>query len=80
MPEIMDGHNIADFIDADILQRLDELEREEEEAAATAQAADEDEDMSDQVPPQDTYPNQINFVNFCSWSKFCMHTFLKLDF
>ncbi|CAM6009240.1 unnamed protein product [Sphagnum balticum] len=48
MPEIMDGHNIADFIDADILQRLDELEREEEEAAATAQAADEDEDMSDQ--------------------------------
>ncbi len=51
MPEIMDGHNIADFIDADILQRLDELEREEEEAAATAQAADEDEDMSDQVPP-----------------------------
>jgi nucleolar GTP-binding protein len=80
MPEIMDGHNIADFIDADILQRLDELEREEEEAAATAQAADEDEDMSDQVPPQDTYPNQISFVDFCSWSKFCMHTFLKLDF
>eukprot|EP00898_Chlorokybus_atmophyticus_P007423 jgi/Chlat1/7682/Chrsp64S07148 len=30
MPEVIDGHNIADFIDADILQRLEELEREEE--------------------------------------------------
>ena len=26
----MDGKNIADFVDADILQRLEELEREEE--------------------------------------------------
>eukprot|EP01050_Picozoa_sp_SAG11_P043382 SAG11_NODE_20499_length_444_cov_0.597101_1_plen_114_part_01 len=30
VPEIMDGKNIADFIDPDILQRLEELEREEE--------------------------------------------------
>lgn len=30
VPEIMDGKNIADFVDADILQRLEELEREEE--------------------------------------------------
>ncbi|XP_020111524.1 nucleolar GTP-binding protein 1 [Ananas comosus] len=29
MPEIVDGHNIADFVDPDILQRLEELEREE---------------------------------------------------
>lgn len=29
MPEIMDGHNVYDFIDPDILQRLEELEREE---------------------------------------------------
>ncbi|XP_010243461.1 PREDICTED: nucleolar GTP-binding protein 1-like [Nelumbo nucifera] len=29
MPEIIDGHNVADFIDPDILQRLEELEREE---------------------------------------------------
>ncbi|XP_020583932.1 nucleolar GTP-binding protein 1-like [Phalaenopsis equestris] len=29
MPEILDGHNIYDFVDPDILQRLEELEREE---------------------------------------------------
>jgi len=48
VPEIMDGHNIADFVDADILQRLDELEREEDERAAAAEGMEEDEDMSDQ--------------------------------
>jgi len=30
VPEIIEGHNIADFIDPDILARLEELEREEE--------------------------------------------------
>lgn len=30
MPEIVDGRNIADFVDPDILKRLEELEREEE--------------------------------------------------
>jgi len=30
MPEIMDGKNILDFIDPDILEKLDELEKEEE--------------------------------------------------
>lgn len=29
MPEIMDGHNVYDFVDPDILQRLEELEQEE---------------------------------------------------
>ncbi|PHT43480.1 Nucleolar GTP-binding protein 1 [Capsicum baccatum] len=29
MPEILDGHNVNDFVDPDILQRLEELEREE---------------------------------------------------
>ncbi|CAH9136857.1 unnamed protein product [Cuscuta epithymum] len=29
MPEILDGHNVFDFIDPDILQRLEELEKEE---------------------------------------------------
>ncbi|KAI8023689.1 Nucleolar GTP-binding protein 1 [Camellia lanceoleosa] len=29
MPEIFDGHNVYDFIDPNILQRLEELEREE---------------------------------------------------
>ncbi|CAA0805713.1 Nucleolar GTP-binding protein 1 [Striga hermonthica] len=27
IPEILDGHNVSDFIDADILRRLEELER-----------------------------------------------------
>ena len=34
MPEILDGHNVADFIDPDILEKLDELEREEERLTA----------------------------------------------
>ncbi|XP_062014889.1 nucleolar GTP-binding protein 1-like [Rosa rugosa] len=29
MPEILDGHNVFDFVDPDILNRLEELEREE---------------------------------------------------
>ncbi|ONK70836.1 uncharacterized protein A4U43_C04F2030 [Asparagus officinalis] len=29
MPEILDGHNVYDFVDPDILQRLEELEHEE---------------------------------------------------
>eukprot|EP00245_Coleochaete_scutata_P007813 TRINITY_DN23583_c0_g1_i1.p1 TRINITY_DN23583_c0_g1~~TRINITY_DN23583_c0_g1_i1.p1 ORF type:complete len:671 (+),score=183.77 TRINITY_DN23583_c0_g1_i1:122-2134(+) len=45
IPEIMDGHNIADFIDPDIMLRLEELEREEE-ARDAAEGAEEDE-MSD---------------------------------
>jgi len=32
IPEFMDGFNIADFVDPDILKRLEELEREEEAA------------------------------------------------
>lgn len=30
IPEIMDGKNIADFVDKDILIKLEALEREEE--------------------------------------------------
>lgn len=30
MPEIIDGKNVADFIDSDIMQRLEELEKEED--------------------------------------------------
>ncbi|OEL30789.1 Nucleolar GTP-binding protein 1 [Dichanthelium oligosanthes] len=29
LPEILDGHNVADFLDPDILERCEELEREE---------------------------------------------------
>lgn len=34
IPEIMDGKNVADFIDPDILEKLEALEREEEKLAA----------------------------------------------
>ena len=34
MPEIMDGKNVADFIDADIEEKLEALEREEEKLQA----------------------------------------------
>lgn len=30
VPEIMDGKNIADFVDKDILEKLNALEKEEE--------------------------------------------------
>jgi nucleolar GTP-binding protein len=39
IPEIMDGKNIADYCDADIMQRLEELEREEDQIIAELQAA-----------------------------------------
>ena len=36
VPEIMDGKNIADFVDADILEKLAMLEQEEDEMFANA--------------------------------------------
>ncbi|KAG8653076.1 nucleolar GTP-binding protein 1 [Manihot esculenta] len=41
LPEILDGHNVYDFIDPDILQRLEELEQEE----GIRQAEEENEDF-----------------------------------
>ncbi|KAI0066176.1 GTP binding protein 4 [Artomyces pyxidatus] len=46
IPEIMDGKNIADFIDTDIAEKLDALEREEEKLEAEG-FYDDDEDMFD---------------------------------
>ncbi|KAH7447665.1 hypothetical protein KP509_01G116000 [Ceratopteris richardii] len=52
MPEILDGHNIADFIDPDILQRLEELEQEE--GLREAKEAEEGSDMSeDELDPEE---------------------------
>ncbi len=48
MPEIMDGKNIADFIDADILAKLDELEAEEERRVAAGEY-DEAEDTPEAI-------------------------------
>lgn len=44
MPEIMDGKNIADFIDPDIMEKLESLEREEEKLQAEG-FYDDEEDM-----------------------------------
>lgn len=41
IPEIVDGRNVADFVDADIDARLAELEAEEEEMERTAEVEDE---------------------------------------
>ncbi|KAH7888986.1 P-loop containing nucleoside triphosphate hydrolase protein [Phlebopus sp. FC_14] len=46
MPEIMDGKNIADFIDPDIAEKLEALEREEEKLEADG-FYESDEDMFD---------------------------------
>ena len=47
IPEILDGKNIADYIDPDIMKRLEELEREEEmrEAAGVYDSEPEDEEI-----------------------------------
>jgi len=49
IPEIMDGHNILDFVDPDIEAKLAELEREEDQRIQLAelQAAEQDNDMDD---------------------------------
>ena len=47
IPEIMDGKNIADFIDPEIEAKLDELEREEEERAQLAALEAEADPMED---------------------------------
>ena len=38
MPEIVDGHNVLDFVDPDIEARLEALEREEDGALAAIAA------------------------------------------
>lgn len=47
IPEIINGKNIADYVDTDILERLEELEREEElkEAAGEYDSEQEDEEV-----------------------------------
>lgn len=51
VPEIMDGQNIADFVDADILQKLNALEKEEEllEQQQQDKMEESDEQLSDDM-------------------------------
>ena len=44
IPEIIDGKNVADFVDPEILKKLDELEKEEEQIMAELDAAKMGED------------------------------------
>ena len=54
IPEIMDGKNIADFLDEDIEEKLAELEREEEELlAAELEAAESRMEEGDFLSPED---------------------------
>jgi nucleolar GTP-binding protein len=46
VPEFMDGKNIADFVDEDILKKLEELEREEEQIMAEQAAGKMDDEES----------------------------------
>ncbi|GAA5821527.1 hypothetical protein JCM10212_000136 [Sporobolomyces blumeae] len=48
IPEIQDGKNVADFIDPDILAKLEELEEEEERLEKAGFYDDESEDDSDE--------------------------------
>lgn len=45
-PEFMDGKNIADYVDADILEKLEQLEKEEEQMTGIL---DNNEDMESEV-------------------------------
>nr|XP_019828887.1 PREDICTED: nucleolar GTP-binding protein 1 isoform X2 [Bos indicus] len=51
IPEIWEGHNIADYIDPDIMQKLEELEKEEELRTAAgeydSESESEDEEMAE---------------------------------
>jgi len=48
VPEIMDGKNISDFVDADILQKLDALEKEEEALVQQASLMEDSESDIDE--------------------------------
>jgi nucleolar GTP-binding protein len=47
IPEIMDGHNVADFIDPEIAASLDALEREEEELVSKGVYKSDDEEVDE---------------------------------
>ncbi len=53
IPEIMDGKNVADFIDPDIEARLDELEREEAELEAKDAEEREEGDMESDLDDEE---------------------------
>nr|KAF6431314.1 GTP binding protein 4 [Rousettus aegyptiacus] len=49
IPEIWEGHNVADYIDPDIMQKLEELEKEEELRAAAGEYDSEPESDDEEM-------------------------------
>jgi nucleolar GTP-binding protein len=54
IPEIMDGHNVIDFVDPDIEKRLEELEKEEELLLAEDSLRDDKQVLAKWKDTQDT--------------------------
>ncbi|KIL58634.1 hypothetical protein M378DRAFT_311322 [Amanita muscaria Koide BX008] len=63
IPEIMNGKNIADFIDPDIAEKLEALEREEERLEAEGYYESEDEGMYDSFDEEETRQGKAALEN-----------------
>jgi len=63
IPEIWEGKNVADFIDTDIQEQLDELEREEEKLEAEGFYKSEEEDMDSEDEALEATANAITEHN-----------------
>lgn len=80
IPEIINGHNIIDFMDPDIMEKLDALEREEEEIERLEAAAAADKDSSEglddeeviSLPTGKTFPFPSSTTDRCSRRSSCV--------
>jgi len=59
IPEIWEGHNIADYIDPDILEKLEELEREEEMREKAGMYADDESEEDEKTKEIHVLATQI---------------------
>ena len=71
IPEVVDGKNVADYIDPDIMKRLKELEREEEmrEAAGVYNSEPEDEETLETRKIATAIRRKKAFLRKQSWDK-----------
>ena len=71
IPEIVDGKNVADYIDPDIMKKLEELEREEEmrEAAGVYISEPEDEETLETRKIATAIRRKKAFLRKQSWDK-----------
>ena len=71
IPEIVDGKNIVDYIDPDIMKRLEELEREEEmrEAAGVYNSEPEDDETLETRKIATAIRRKKAFLRKQSWDK-----------